>query len=419
LSDTNLSDIKPEIETKKSQDDEISLVDLVAKLWHGKLLIIVVTVVAAIGSVVYSLSKPNLFTASSTLLPVANSSTSLAAQYAGIASLAGISLPGASSSDPTVKIEAILKSRDFAERLITQENLIPQLVEHPEKIKEGTALGAAVETFRKSVFSTSTDTKTGVMTVSAKTKKPELSSHIVNKAVALLQQDLQERVLSVSGKNIALLEQQVADQELKVRELQAKMIAYQKKNKLVAPQAQSEGGLELYQSLIQQKIGLEVELSRLGSALSADNPKLVAVQTELDAVKKQIANIEKTGGGVGPALTEAPATMVEYGNISSELQLATQLYGQLLGSLESQRLQEKADRIFVEVIDPAIPPEKKSEPSRAQICVVGTLAGFFVAILAVFLLDAVSKLAADPEVRTKFAPVPKRPKKQKKTGAAQ
>jgi uncharacterized protein involved in exopolysaccharide biosynthesis len=356
----------------------------------------------------YALSKPNLFTASSTLLPVANTSASLAAQYAGIASLAGISLPGASSSDPTVKITAILKSRDFAERLITQENLIPQLVEHPEKIKEGTPLGAAVDKFRKDVFSTSTDAKTGVITVSAKTKKPDLSSDIVNKAVALLQQDLQQRVLSVSGKNIALLEQQVADQELKVRQLQAKMVAYQKKNKLVSPQAQSQGGLELYQSLIQQKIGLEVELSRLGSALSADNPKLVAVQTELDAVKKQIADLEKTGAGVGPALTEAPATMVEYGNISSELQLATQLYGQLLGSLESQRLQEKADRIFVEVIDPAIPPEKKSEPARAQICVVGTLAGFFVAILIVFAMDAIAKLAADPEVRAKFAKRQKR-----------
>ncbi len=414
MSDTKTEDTKTELSAKKDQDDEISLVDLVAKLWQGKLLIVVITVVVALGSVLYALSKPNLFTASSTLLPVANASTSLAAQYAGLASLAGISLPGASSSDPTVKIEAILKSRDFAERLITQENLIPELLEHPEKIKEGTPLGAAVESFRKSVFSVSTDTKTGLMTVSAKTKKPELSSRIVNKAVALLQQDLQERVLSVSGKNIALLEQQVADQELKVRELQAKMIAYQKKNKLVVPQAQSQGGLALYQSLIQQKIGLEVELSRLGSALSADNPKLVAVQTELDAVKKQIANLEKTGAGVGPALTDTPATMVEYGNISSELQLATQIYGQLLGSLESQRLQEKADRIFVEIIDPAITPEKKSEPSRATICVVGTLAGFFVAILAVFLVDAIRGLSADPEVRQKFASRPKRRGKSKK-----
>jgi len=391
----------------KEDEDEISLIDLVAKLWKGKKLIVIITVAAALLSVLYAVRKPNLYTATSTLLPISNSSSSLAAQYAGLASMAGISLPVTTSSNPTVKIEAILKSRDFAERLITQENLTARLVEHPEKIKGGTSLGAAVDSFRKEVFSVSTDAKTSLITVSAKTKDPALSAEIANKAVVLLQADLQERVLSASGKNIAMLEQQVTEQELKVRELQGKMLAYQKKNKLVSPQVQSQGGLELYQSLIQQKIGLEVEISRLGSALSADNPKLVAVQTQLNAVKKQIADLEKTGGGVGPSLDETPAAMVEYGNISSELQLATQVYGQLLTSLESQRLQAQTDQVFVDVIDPAVAPERKSEPARATICVIGTLAGFLVAMLVVFAVDAIRKLGTDPEVRAKFASNPK------------
>jgi len=399
-----MADTDIEKTATKDEGDEISLIDLVAKLWKRKNLIVIITVMAALLSVLYAVRKPNLFTATSTLLPISNSSSSLAAQYAGLASMAGISLPVTTSSNPTVKIEAILKSRDFAERLITQENLTSRLVEHPEKIKGGTPLGVAIASFRKGVFSVSTDTKTSLITVSATTRDPALSAEIANKAVALLQADLQERVLSVSGKNIAMLEQQVTEQELKVRELQTKMLAYQKKNKLVSPQAQSQGGLELYQSLIQQKIGLEVEISRLGSALSADNPKLVAVQTQLDAVKKQITDLEKTGGGVGPSLNETPAAMVEYGNISSELQLATQVYGQLLTSLESQRLQAQTDQVFVDVIDPAVAPEKKSEPARATICVIGTLAGFLVAVLVAFAADAIGKLRSDPEVRAKFAP---------------
>ena len=61
------------------------------------------------------------------------------------------------------------------------------------------------------------------------------------------------------------------------------------------------------------------------------------------------------------------------------------------------------DQVFVEVIDVAVPPEQKSEPSRSMICVVGTLAGGFLSLLLAFVREALQKLRADPEVRAKFA----------------
>ncbi len=388
-----------------SQDegDEISLIDLAATLWRRKWLIIAVTCVAAVASVVYALMQPNIYTASATMLPISGSSSSSAlAQYASLAAMAGVSLPSGGSANPAIKIEAILKSRGFAENLIGQLNLIPVLVEKPEKITQGTPLGAAVESLGK-ILSVSTDAKTNMMKISAKTKDPTLSSRIVNGALDMIQEDLKGRVLSSSGKNIALLETQTAEQELKVREAQGKLTEFQRKNKLVSPQTQSSGSMQLYQTLIQQKMALEIEISRLESALSADNPKIVSARTQLDAIKAQMANVEKTGGGIGPSMNAAPATLMEFANISAELELATKVYGTLLSSLEGMRLQDASEKVFVEVIDRAIPPEKKSEPSRAMVCVVGTMAGGFLSVLLAFVLDALKKLLADPEVRAKFS----------------
>jgi uncharacterized protein involved in exopolysaccharide biosynthesis len=393
--------------TPQGDDDEISLVDLAATLWRRKWMILIVTSVAGVLSVVYALMQPNVYTASSTMLPISGSSSSLLSQYAGLASLAGVSLPGSAASDPTVKIEAILKSREFAEKVVSDMNLVPVLIKNPEKIKVGTPLSTAVDLFQKSVFKISTDAKTSLMTISATTKNPKLSSDIANKATNLIQDDLQARTLSASGKSIIILEQQVADQEKKVRNLQAKMTAYQKKSKLISPTTQSQGGLAMYQGLIQQKIALEIEISRLESALSSDNPKIVADRTELDAIKAQIANFEKTGGGVGPSMNDTPAALMEYANLTAELEMATQLYGGLLASLENMRLQEASDKVFVEVIDKAVTPDKKSAPSRSMICVVGIMAGAFLAVLLAFVLDAMGKLVADPEVRSKFASVKK------------
>lgn len=387
--------------------DEISLIDLAATIWRRKWLIVTITAIAAAGSVLYAISKPNLFTASATILPISSSSSSasLLSQYAGLASMAGVSLPSGGTLSSATKIEAILKSRSFAEKLVDKLDLGRTLIEHPEKIKVGTPRSAAIEALQEGTLAISTDQKTFLMKIAAKTKSAELSSDIANAALELIQQDLAGRVLSSSGRNIALMEQQAAEQEKKVRSLQDKLAAYQKKSKLISPQAQSAGSLQLYQALIQQKIAGEIEISRLESALSPDNPKLVAARTQLDAVKQQIADFEKTGGGVGPSMSDTPAALMAYANITAELELATKVYGGILTSLESMKLQDATEKVFVEVIDKAIPPEKKSEPSRAMICVVGTMAGGFFSLLLIFVLDALKKLVADPEVRVKFAPM--------------
>jgi len=353
-------------------------------------------------SVAYALMQPNMYTATSTVLPISGSS-SLLSQYAGLAAMAGVSLPGSDSSNPSVKIQAILNSRELAVKVINELDLVPKLIKEPEKLKDVSPLATAVGIFQKSVFSVSVDSKTSLMKVSAKTKSAALSAQIANTAIDLLQQDLSSRVLTASGKNIVVLEQQVADQEKKVRELQSKMEDYQRKNKLVAPATQSQQGLDLYRSLIQQKMTLEIQISSLQNALSADNPKVTAAQAQLAAIQKQIDNFERTGGGVGPSMNETPKALMEYANLQAELELATKIYGGLLTSLENLRLQDATDKVFVEVIDTAVPPEQKSEPSRSMICVVGTLAGGLVGLLLAFLREALQKVIADPEVRAKFA----------------
>jgi tyrosine-protein kinase Etk/Wzc len=388
-------------EEKSVDNDEISLIDLAAVIWRRKWLVITVIVLAALMSVVYALLQPNMYTATSTILPISGSSSSLLSQYAGLAAMAGVSVPGSDSSNPSIKIQAIMQSRGLAEKVIDKLDLIPKLIKEPEKLKDTTPLSAAVEIFQK-LFSVSMDAKTSLMKVSAKTKDPILSRDIVNTAIDLLQKDLSDRILTASGKNMIALEQQVADQEKKVRELQNKMADYQRKNKLVAPETQSQQGLDLYRSLIQQKITLEIQISSLQNALSADNPKVTAAQAQLAAVQKQIDDFERTGGGVGPSMSETPKALMEYANISAELELATKIYGGLLSSLENMRLQDATEKVFVEVIDPAVAPEKKSEPSRSMICVVGTMAGGFLGLLLAFVVESLQKVLADPEVRAKF-----------------
>ena len=398
-----MSDKEIEKGCPEGAGDEISMLDLVATLWRRKWFILGFTIVAAALSIVYAITLPNKYAASSTLLPISGSASSTLSQYAGLATLAGVSLPAASASDPTTKIQTILQSRTFAEKLILDMNLTAVILPKDKKGKSNNLLADATRELQDNILSATFDSKTSIIKISAKTKTPQISRDIANRAVDLLQEDLKARTLSSSGKNMVLLEQQVDDQEKKVRIAQNNLTTYQKRNKLVSPQAQSTGGFQFYQNLIQQKVTLEIELSRLESALSADNPKIVAAHAELDAVKRQILDFEKTGGGIGPSMSDTPAAIMEYTNLAAELDLAAKIYSGLLTSLENLRLQAASEKLFVEVIDRAVAPERKSEPSRATICIIGTMAGGFISILLAFIMDAVNKLAADPEVRAKFA----------------
>ena len=95
-----MSDLTPKTDAylpSPYSDDEIDLKELFMVLWSGKWLISAVTGAAAVISVVVALSLPNIYTASALLAPAESEGgglSGLMAQYGGLASLAGVSLPG-------------------------------------------------------------------------------------------------------------------------------------------------------------------------------------------------------------------------------------------------------------------------------------------------------------------------------------
>ena len=99
---------------KHIDDDEIDLRELFSAIWDGKALIIAVTSVFAVLAVVYALLQPNIYRSEALLAPVqdGDSASSLASKFGGLASLAGVSLPGGGSDKTAFAIEYI-KSRAF------------------------------------------------------------------------------------------------------------------------------------------------------------------------------------------------------------------------------------------------------------------------------------------------------------------
>lgn len=104
--------------------------NLLLILWQRKLLIIAITVIAAVVAVYVALSLPNKYRAE-VLLASSEADgggiSDIASQFGGIASIAGLSLPSG-SDNKMGKALALLKSRAFIQRFIEEKELLPELL---------------------------------------------------------------------------------------------------------------------------------------------------------------------------------------------------------------------------------------------------------------------------------------------------
>jgi uncharacterized protein involved in exopolysaccharide biosynthesis len=121
----------PESRSNQSpvHEDEIDLRELIKVLWQGKLWIIGTTFIAAIISVAIALWLPNIYRAEALLATDEGGGglSSLASQYGGLASLAGIQLPVGESSKKAIGL-AKLQSRKFIADFMERHNIIPELM---------------------------------------------------------------------------------------------------------------------------------------------------------------------------------------------------------------------------------------------------------------------------------------------------
>jgi len=203
-------------------EDELSLADLWAAIAPRWWLILMLAVVCAAAAVGYSFRIKPVFSADVLLAPVTQSGSgggaSLAnSQFAGIASLAGISLPGGGSAQQ--EAIATLESRIMTNAFINDRNLLPELYEarwdqsaqrwksdDPNKIP---TLWEATRYFDQKIRLVATDKKTGLVTMTIRWRDPVEAADWANDLVLRTNTYLRDKAIDRASKNLQFLQQQL------------------------------------------------------------------------------------------------------------------------------------------------------------------------------------------------------------------
>jgi uncharacterized protein involved in exopolysaccharide biosynthesis len=205
---------------------EIGPRELLRIFWHGRGLIVLITVVFTGISIAAIFLSTKIYQATVLISPVADESggsrlSSLISQVGGgLASLADI--PGLPSPANTQKAEivAVLQSEAITERYIRENGLLPVLypkewdavrqqwkADDPKKIP---TLWKANVAFKKNIRYVVTDLKSGLVTMVIKWKDPVLAAKWANGLVRLANDYLRDKTISEAERNIAYLGEQAA-----------------------------------------------------------------------------------------------------------------------------------------------------------------------------------------------------------------
>jgi uncharacterized protein involved in exopolysaccharide biosynthesis len=182
----------------------LEILRILCRSWRRSLIITVLCVGTA---AVYAYTSRQWFQADTVLSSADHrSTTSAVSQLAGLASIAGVSLPTNDSVEPL----AVLRSRDFARRFIEREGIAGLLAPPaPGQGAEATDIRDAVMAFASDVRSVGDDKKTGLVTVSIRWTNPVLAAEWANKLVAQLNDELRARAEAEASQNLAYLQAQM------------------------------------------------------------------------------------------------------------------------------------------------------------------------------------------------------------------
>lgn len=360
------------------EDGQIKLLEILHIVIKRKMLIFKVCAAAILVSITYCLTLPNIYSATSKILPPQRDAggglSALLGQAGGLAGLAVGGLGG--GSDLYI---GILNSRSVADSVIKRLNLVK--VYEKESFEETRrCLKSAVHVQLE---------KEGIITITAEDKDPKQSAILANTFVDELQRTTVRLNLSKAGTERTFLERRLDLVKHDLKKAEDDLKDFAERNKIVEVDSQAKASIEGIARMKAELASKEVQLSVLRSMQTEQSPDIKALLRGIQQLNGQIAKLSgNDSGGEGiPSVGSVPSVGLAYSRKMRELKTQEAIFEQLTKQYEMAKLSEAKDSSSVQVLDEAVVPSKKSKPFRALIVILAGLSAFMVAVIFVFLSE--------------------------------
>ncbi len=375
-----------------SDDDELSLWDILIALGEAKKWIFGGAVAGLVIALMIAFILPLKFTAKTVLMPPQQAQSSAASALASLGSLAGLAGGAAGIKSQDELYIALLKSERLQTSLVQKFSLL-------ERYDTKLAIDA-----RKSLdenVKVASDKKSGLITLEVTDKDPQFAAKLANTYVDELGKVLGGLAVSEAQQRRKFYEQQVTQIKEQLVKNEISFRQAQAQSGMQVTQALAETGVKASVELRQQIATREVQLQSLRTTYATDkNPDVIRLSSELAALRGQLSKIENGSGGSGSTVAEGKESAGQVAvRAYRDVKVQEAMLDVMIRQYELARVDESREGPLLQQVDVASVPERKSGPKRSLIALGGLMLGLFLGLCIAGVRRVLNKANTQPEWR--------------------
>jgi len=334
-----------------------------------------------------SFSIAPTFTAKVTFLPPQQQQSSAAALLQSLGSLGGLAAgaAGAGLKNPSDQYLAFLKSQTVTDAMIERFKL-------QERYEAKLRADARLELQGATRVAAGKD---GLISIEVDDKDPAFAAELANAYVQELQNLIGRLALTEAQNRRVFFERKIQEAKTELAEADRAL-----RSTGVSADTLKSSPAAAVESVARLKAGItaqEVKIGAMRGYLNDSAPEMRQALVELATLRTQLAKAEKDEPAHAGKLEDS------YVERFRDYKYKETLYDLFTRQYELARVDEAREGAVIQVVDKALPPERKSKPKKALIAVVATLAAGFALLLFVFIRQALRNAEQGSETAEKLA----------------
>lgn len=397
-------------DSRKEIDDEIKLIDIIYLIYKRRYFLIILCLVFAIVTGVYSYFSPKIYNATAVILPVSDKSSTSITQ--GLAStfleqFGMSSLLGGSSSTQSQIFGAVLTSKELAAEVLKRYNYYTMM--GVSKQYEG-----AINKSMAGMIQVSKSTENSSLLVTVASNDPVFASDLANSYVKELDRYNLNNSFTSARYLREYIEKRLEDANRELNQAQKELREFQEKNRAVSISDQADATLKVLSQMEAQKVQLEVDLASKEKFYKGTHVQLEQLKAQIEALQKNIdrltyseedsVTIEREGGKIEfyIPLNSIPGLNFDESKLLLKVTAKTGVVTLLTTQLEQTKLDEAKDIPTINVLEWAYPSGIPVKPRIKLNVALSIFAGLFIGLFIIILMAFMQRMVRDPETAPKW-----------------
>jgi len=382
-------------------EDEISLLDLLIVLARRKRLIITITLAFGGIGVLLALILPKQYTATATVLPPQQNSSmagALASQLGSLGAMASLAGGGLGLKNPNDMYVAMFTSQTVENAMIRRFGLMG---EYRQKYLSNT------RNVFEGYFSVLGSSKDGLIHLAVKDKDPKRAAEMANAWIEEYRTLSQGLAIGEASQRRLFFELQMQQAKDNLAMSEEALKKTEQTTGVIQMDSQARALIESATTLRAQIAAKEVQLQGMRTYATNENSGVVQTQEELDGMRTQLARLggseDLNSAGLIVPRGKVPQAGLEYIRRFRDVKYYETIFEIIAKQFEMAKLDEAKEGAVIQVVDPALVPDRKSSPKRALITLVALVVGFFLGVVVALVRAGLERARQDPETSEKLS----------------